>query len=149
MQQTIDTVVELSKLPISIIIVGVGNANFLMMDQLDSDDELLMGSYGRAERDIVQFVPFRKFKNNPAGLAQEVLHEVPNQVTSFYKSKNMAPVKVNMLSNSMITEALGNNKGFTRTGDIKDNSYYINHPKSVATNLLTGLVENTNYPNMK
>jgi hypothetical protein len=28
-------------------------------------------------RDIVQFVPYRKYQNNPEGLAREVLVEIP------------------------------------------------------------------------
>ena len=42
----------------SIIIIGVGNADFGLMEQLDGDDAALKNSRGiRAERDIVQFVP--------------------------------------------------------------------------------------------
>lgn len=37
MQQTIDEVVRGSQLPLSIIIVGVGNADFDSMEQLDAD----------------------------------------------------------------------------------------------------------------
>jgi hypothetical protein len=48
----------------SIIIVGVGFADFTAMDCLDSDDGLLKDPSGRrAVRDIVQFVPFRQFEN--------------------------------------------------------------------------------------
>src|SRR5437588_251207 len=53
MWETKNAIVEASKLPLSIIIVGVGNANFSAMNELDSDDKRLMDSYGRyAERDI-------------------------------------------------------------------------------------------------
>lgn len=45
----------------SIIIVGVGEADFEEMEALDGDEEPLfskiLGKY--RERDIVQFVPFR------------------------------------------------------------------------------------------
>ena len=56
------------------------------MDDLDCDDHLLIGTYGQAKRDIVQFVPFKDFKSDPTKLAAEVLHEVPGQVTSFFRS---------------------------------------------------------------
>jgi hypothetical protein len=38
LQQTVDEVVAGSTLPLSIIIVGIGNADFDQMDLLDADD---------------------------------------------------------------------------------------------------------------
>ena len=54
-QATIDQIVRGSSLPLSIVIIGVGGANFSQMNHLDSDDKPL---YSRAykknsERDIV------------------------------------------------------------------------------------------------
>jgi Tat protein secretion system quality control protein TatD with DNase activity len=46
------------------------------------------------ERDIVQFVPFRDFKNDPIQLAKETLTEVPNQLLSFFESKGIKPRQV-------------------------------------------------------
>ena len=40
MDQTKAAIVEASALPMSIIIVGVGGADFEMMEELDSDDKL-------------------------------------------------------------------------------------------------------------
>ncbi len=63
MDQTRTAVVNASHLPMSIIIVGVGGADFSAMEFLDSDDKLLRSPRGDvAARDIVQFVPFRDFK---------------------------------------------------------------------------------------
>jgi len=48
----------------SIIIVGVGPADFKAMDILDADGGLLKSPDGQvARRDIVQFIPFRDFAN--------------------------------------------------------------------------------------
>ena len=59
---------------LSIIIIVVGNADFSAMDDLDCDDGLLRSSSGwTAQRDIVQFIPMNKFKNDPLRLAEEVL----------------------------------------------------------------------------
>ena len=41
MQATIDEIVRGSNLPLSIVIVGVGSADFSSMDVLDADDEPL------------------------------------------------------------------------------------------------------------
>jgi len=54
MPQTKAAIVDLSSLPCSIIIVGVGNADFSSMDELDGDGALLRDDRGRAcARDIV------------------------------------------------------------------------------------------------
>lgn len=65
--------------PLAIIIVGVGNADFSNMETLDGDDEALYSQIYRqyAAADIVQFVPFNQFKNNPTLLARETLMELP------------------------------------------------------------------------
>ena len=48
------------------------------MDVLDADDVPLVSSWAeQMKRDIVQFVPFKQFKNNPLVLREEVLDEVP------------------------------------------------------------------------
>ncbi|KAL9974985.1 hypothetical protein ACROYT_G012097 [Oculina patagonica] len=92
MEQTKQAVVAASGLPMSIIIVGVGGADFQMMEELDSDDAVLMAHGKAAQRDIVQFVPFRKFKNvSPAALAKEVLAEVPKQLTDYFRARNILP----------------------------------------------------------
>jgi len=41
MKQTIDEIVRGADLPLSIVIVGVGEADFYSMDVLDADDEPL------------------------------------------------------------------------------------------------------------
>lgn len=63
MQAAIDAIVDGSTLPMSIIIVGVGSADFSSMDILDADDEPLYSQKYRKNMsaDIVQFVPFREF----------------------------------------------------------------------------------------
>jgi len=53
-QDTIDKIVLASGLPLSIIIIGVGNADFTNMNKLDGDKEPLHSSVGvNAARDIV------------------------------------------------------------------------------------------------
>ncbi|KAL4144256.1 hypothetical protein PRNP1_013394 [Phytophthora ramorum] len=92
MQQTIDELVEASTLPLSIVIVAVGNADFTAMNALDADDKLLVDSRRRrAARDIVQFVPFNQFRRNPARLAKETLAEIPTQVLQYYNMKGIQP----------------------------------------------------------
>ncbi|XP_069740604.1 copine-1-like isoform X2 [Narcine bancroftii] len=94
LDQTRNAIVEASKLPMSLIIVGVGSADFKAMDFLDGDEGVLKSVAGEpVARDIVQFVPFRQFQNAPKeALAQTVLAEVPKQLVSYYKMRNLAPI---------------------------------------------------------
>ncbi|XP_043575525.1 copine-4 [Chiloscyllium punctatum] len=93
MADTRDAIVHASHLPMSVIIVGVGNADFSDMQMLDGDDGILRSPKGEPVlRDIVQFVPFRNFKHaSPAALAKSVLAEVPNQVVDYYNGKGIPP----------------------------------------------------------
>ncbi|EGD81311.1 hypothetical protein PTSG_11347 [Salpingoeca rosetta] len=94
MDATTKAIVDASHLPMSIIIVGVGNADFSAMSFLDADVQPL--SYGGrdAVRDIVQFVPFNQYSTRPdsqAALASAVLAEVPGQFESFMRAKGITP----------------------------------------------------------
>jgi len=92
MNQTIDALVEASFLPISVIIIGIGNADFSNMNTLDADEIPLTNSKGvKACRDLVQFVPFNKFENNGKKLAAEVLEEIPRQVEEHFRAANIPP----------------------------------------------------------
>jgi len=90
--ETVNCIVEASKLPLSIVIIGIGEGDFGNMDSLDGDIIPLVNSYGEIrKRDIVQFVKFNTFKENNATenvnkeLAEEVLKEIPRQIEEYYK----------------------------------------------------------------
>ncbi|XP_069765171.1 copine-8 isoform X3 [Narcine bancroftii] len=98
MAQTKESIVNAACFPMSIIIVGVGPAEFDAMEELDGD-EVRISSRGRyAERDIVQFVPFRDYVDRTgnhvlsmARLAKDVLAEIPEQFISYMKSRGIKP----------------------------------------------------------
>eukprot|EP00826_Nyctotherus_ovalis_P039144 TRINITY_DN3738_c0_g2_i1.p1 TRINITY_DN3738_c0_g2~~TRINITY_DN3738_c0_g2_i1.p1 ORF type:complete len:179 (-),score=40.13 TRINITY_DN3738_c0_g2_i1:96-632(-) len=102
MQETIDEIVRASALPLSIIIIGVGTADFSSMEVLDADDEPLYSKKlkKKMERDIVQFVPFAEYKHDPVRLAKETLEEVPRQLLSYMKSKNIPPIREKLQNNN-------------------------------------------------
>lgn len=99
--ETRAAIVNASGLPISIVIVGIGGADFKEMKVLDGDSVRLTDAKGRkAERDIVQFVSFREFIGGSFGddlnhsqvlLAKEVLAEIPDQVMSYMKKYGVKP----------------------------------------------------------
>jgi hypothetical protein len=78
-------------LPMSIIIIGVGDEDFSEMEELEGDRKPR-----KDWRDIVQFVELRNFLLPGGGwshelLAQSVLAEVPGQVRSWMKSIGCTP----------------------------------------------------------
>ncbi|EPZ33376.1 Copine domain-containing protein [Rozella allomycis CSF55] len=79
---------EACVLPLSIIIVGVGNADFSSMEVLDGDGGALCWNGINASADIVQFVPLRDMKNKEM-LAQCVLAELPGQFLNYVRKNNI------------------------------------------------------------
>ena len=97
MKSTISEIVKVSDLPVSIIVVGVGDEDFGLMNLLDSDESLLYSPElkQRAKRDIVQFVPFNEFRDKSIhALAMETLDEIPREVVSYFQSRGVTPVSV-------------------------------------------------------
>ena len=106
MTQTKKAIIEASKSPVSIIICGVGDADFSAMNELDSDDIVMTVGGKSAERDIVQFVPMNQFipqdgygrHQGPSNsvelqrlLAEEVLREIPDQLTGYMLARGFHP----------------------------------------------------------
>lgn len=79
MSATKKLLVELSNLPCSVVIIGIGKADFDDMQELDGDKSKLVDDDGNlCPRDIVQFVEFEKAAAK-GDLAEQVLKEIPNQ----------------------------------------------------------------------
>jgi len=79
------------QVPMSIIIIGVGEEDFEEMDILDSDKGMLVDESGnKAVRDIVQFVPF---KQHPSAdeLASNLLRELPGQLLGYMWANKRTP----------------------------------------------------------
>ena len=94
MDQTVAKIVKASKLPLSVVIVGVGQANFASMEALDGDGaggRLRASDGSTAIRDMVQFVPFNKTAGSPGAISRETLAEVPEQLCSYLRAINVRP----------------------------------------------------------
>eukprot|EP01118_Nematostelium_gracile_P014353 TRINITY_DN556_c0_g1_i2.p1 TRINITY_DN556_c0_g1~~TRINITY_DN556_c0_g1_i2.p1 ORF type:complete len:528 (+),score=164.45 TRINITY_DN556_c0_g1_i2:60-1643(+) len=87
LDDTIEAIRQASARALSIIIVGVGNADFQSMSRLDDDEGKLFS------RDIVQFVALRDYQNRPlSDLAKDTLVEVPPQLLQYMKVNNILPL---------------------------------------------------------
>jgi len=59
---------------------------------LDADKDPFKDKNGRLSgRDVVQFVKFNDYKDNPEKLAEEVLREIPAQFTTFCTMAGLVP----------------------------------------------------------
>ncbi|GBB89250.1 hypothetical protein RclHR1_15930002 [Rhizophagus clarus] len=107
MEPTIRAIINAGKFPLSIVIVGVGNADFTNMKILDADDKPLIQKPNPQtrkpavvmERDIVQFVAMRDFQSEAAAydLPKAVLEEIPDQFMDYmtrHKIDPRSPVKI-------------------------------------------------------
>jgi len=108
MPETINALVEGSYYPLSVIIIGIGDANFEKMKQLDGDKIPLISRKGiKRQRDLVQFVEFNKYEGDANKLVYEVLEEIPRQVIEYYTLNYVYPdmikeegiIKINNIDN--------------------------------------------------
>ena len=87
-EETKRSIQAASDAPLSIVIVGVGNADFSAMRHLDT---FLSGSQTTG-RDIVRFVEFSHHANNRASLTSATLEEIPDQLVDFFFSRGIKPL---------------------------------------------------------
>ncbi|XP_035538598.1 protein BONZAI 3-like isoform X1 [Juglans regia] len=93
LQETKDALVKASDLPLSILIVGVGGADFGQMEVLDADNgQRLESSTGRvATHDIVQFVSMRDVHGGRISVVQALLEELPGQFLTYMRRRDIKP----------------------------------------------------------
>ena len=109
--ETKEALINASSLPMSVIIVGVGDEDFSAMDILDGDRQGLSYKGQKAKRDIVQFVELSQFLAGNGGwskesLARAVLAEVPGQVEHFQRSYSLFNKNIEKISKQMAGESL-------------------------------------------
>lgn len=72
--------------PLSVVIVGIGEADFKGMEFLDEFDP----SIEKEGRDITKFVRFNDYQSYNA-LTEAVLDEIPGQLVDYYYEKGIMP----------------------------------------------------------
>ena len=91
------TLASVADAPLSIVIVGIGNADFSAMQFLD-DFEKRSGM----NRDIVQFVQFNAHEHNKTSLTRATLEEIPDQLVEFFYQRGIMPQPDTQFSTSKI-----------------------------------------------
>ena len=87
-EETIDSIIEASKYPFSIIIIGIGANVTYDMKSLNGENGKLISSKGEElNKDIVQYVHFNDFADDLIKLTEEVLKYIPAQISNYYKDE--------------------------------------------------------------
>lgn len=97
MDETIEELIALCDCPCSVIIVGVGDADFSDMNVLDAKGTKLSVGSKTASRDIVSFTNYREMTKEGVSvfdLANSLMGEVPEHLLAFMESKGITPNKV-------------------------------------------------------
>ncbi|WVZ75232.1 hypothetical protein U9M48_023311 [Paspalum notatum var. saurae] len=95
-QETIDAIIKASDFPISIIVIGVGGADFKEMEFLDPNKgEKLESSTGRvASRDMIQFAPMKDVHVSGMSTIQSLLAEIPGQFMTYMRTREIQTVSI-------------------------------------------------------
>lgn len=81
---TADALRQVSDAPLSVVIVGIGRADFSGMRFLDDFET-------SSKRDIAQFVEFNAHKHSSQSLTSATLQEIPDQLVKCFTSKGIMP----------------------------------------------------------
>lgn len=95
--ETAQCLAAVSDAPLSVVMVGVGDADFSAMQFLDD--------FGQApgQRDIANFVQFNKHSMSSTSLTSETLREIPDQLVNYMTRHNLAPLPALHRSDSKIS----------------------------------------------
>ena len=121
--------------PLSIVIVGVGSADFTAMQFLDDYNDNSKKSSG-GHRSIVQFVEFNKHRHNSVSLTSATLDEIPNQLSQYFSQKGIRPLppiqrgeSIMFLNNNMSAMSLSGGNDIEEeidlSLDIRENDIYV------------------------
>ncbi|CAG8495519.1 2593_t:CDS:10 [Diversispora eburnea] len=119
MESTVRAIIKASSLPLSIVIVGVGNADFTKMHKLVADEVPLTDGNSQIERDIVQFVVTEDFQTEYSKylLPKKVLEEIPVQFLDYMRRNRIRPrppIKSDIVQ--LIDKSYGANNDYGNAG---------------------------------
>ena len=97
-QKTAEALKAVCEFPLSVIIVGIGDANFDDMKFLDDD----IG----AKHDICDFVQFNLHKHDADSLTKDTLEEIPMHLADYFLRNGISPnPPKNTVEDEIVVEA--------------------------------------------
>jgi len=106
------------------------------MDILDADEEPLYSMKYKKymDADIVQFVPFRDFRNNPTELAKRTLDEVPRQLIDYMRKNHITPQPKSVDEKRKIQQKLAASCNIDSDEEGDNDEFFINRKEKMVQN---------------
>ena len=95
-QKTAVALKAVCEFPLSVLIVGIGDANFNDMKFLDDD----IG----AKHDICDFVQFNLHKHDADSLTKDTLEEIPRHLTDYFLRNGIFPPPIKIRDNEIVAQ---------------------------------------------
>ena len=154
-KETINTLIECSNLPLSIVIIGVGK-NLELLNNLINNIKAMSNISIEKRRNLIKFISFDKIGFDEIKLSNIFLKEIAKQIVEYYSINNLTPDKIKINNTGNIKEnnkiynsfeylknsSISSNNSDINTKDIKEsnnnniNNNNINIPKSVRNFIL-------------
>jgi len=87
----VQSLVECTTLPLSVIIVAVGDDDNAFLEDLHKEVKVNQEDKKVGERDFVHFVRFSDYRDRPDQLARKALKDLPHDVASYFKAIDVKP----------------------------------------------------------
>ena len=83
LENTLNSIIEAANIPLSIIMIGIGDGDFESFENLDSQ----LGMYETARRDYVSFIAYRDFIEDTNQLKKKLMQEIPEQILEYVETE--------------------------------------------------------------
>jgi len=83
LENTLNSIIEAANIPLSIIMIGIGDGDFESFESLDSQ----LGLYETARRDYVSFIAYRDFIEDTNQLKNKLMQEIPEQILEYVETE--------------------------------------------------------------
>lgn len=92
----LEIICESSRLPMSIIFVGVGDGEFEDMKEIEANSDSMMllsssSSGNEFARRNVHFVPLKKYIHDPTRLTRRIMERIPNHLVQYFLCRGIFP----------------------------------------------------------
>jgi copine 1/2/3 len=91
LEKSVHEIIESSRNPLSILIIGLGDETFDLSKMLDSSKKPHLLNEKNGARDNVQFICLKDFVDETDLMTEKILKKIPKQVVNYFALNEMSP----------------------------------------------------------